>query len=112
MCSTRPTNHPCPAVVSAANCTTNAYCVGSRGPGRCGGCTCVSSVPVVCLSTVLTIGREATPSLQITHRLLTDYSQRAPQRPHPPPEERMSTESQFGFDVYRLDLLNEQLWCG
>jgi len=24
----------------------------------------------------------------------------------------MSTESQFGFDVYRLDLLNEQLWCG
>jgi len=24
----------------------------------------------------------------------------------------MSTESQFGFDVYLLDLLNEQLWCG
>jgi DNA-binding winged helix-turn-helix (wHTH) protein len=24
----------------------------------------------------------------------------------------MSTASQFGFDVYRLDVANEQLWCG
>src|SRR5262245_49727346 len=32
-------------------------------------------------------------------------------RPQPAPEEPMSTASQFGFDVYRLDVANAQLWC-
>ena len=63
------------AAASAANCTTKARSVGSVGPAGGVWGTCISFKGVVCLSPVSTIGQEATRSLQISHRLVTHYSQ-------------------------------------
>jgi hypothetical protein len=50
-CSTRPMNRPSSTAVSTAHCTTKANRVGSGGPERRVGGTCVSSGGVGCLMT-------------------------------------------------------------
>src|SRR5207247_8423890 len=102
---------PRPTAVSAANCTTKASWVGSRGPGLLGCGTCASSVSGVVKTNGIYSGGQREVLSQITAFSQFSHSFRIPSAPRRR-EAAMAAGPQFCFDSYRLEVGNAQLWCG